>query len=175
MPASKQLDTVGVFARDAEVFGAVGEIMLTRPGPEKPLQKRLATKNIGRLLYPVGAIGSQQLRWFPHPDDQGHRRNAEEDMEIFIRRVEDLWGVKREVFNLDELWEKTRPEGQPANLDDALGAVSIWGLRSETSRDFPSDKKSRFTRFSHTTRSRAVSLISLLSTTPRPTVAENLS
>ena len=133
MPVSKHLDTVGVLSRDAEIFKAVGEVILTHPAPERPLQKRPATNNVGRLLYPIRAIGNQRPRWFPHPDDQERRTDAEKDVEIFIRRAEDLWGVKREVFNLDELWEKTRPEGQPETLEDAVGSVSIWGLRV---RDF---------------------------------------
>lgn len=45
-------------------------------------------------------------------------------MEKFVKNLESLLGCKRHSFNVDDLWEATRPEGQAVLLDKAMGSVS---------------------------------------------------
>ncbi|KAI9670874.1 MAG: hypothetical protein M1817_003759 [Caeruleum heppii] len=123
-PVSAQLDTVGVFTRSAALMGRVGSIMMSQAyslPQHVPLSRRRY-----KLLYPVrtsGASASQMLRWFPYPGEPGIAPEAEAEMEVAVCMLESHLGCSRETFNLDDLWEKTRPAGEPASLDEATGKL----------------------------------------------------
>ena len=89
----------------------------------------VSEKRTYKLLYPVRRAGStadDTYRWFPYPGEHGESAAAERVMEEIVRHLEVYLGCKRQVFNLDELWQQTRPVGQPHSLDEATGWVSLY-------------------------------------------------
>ena len=120
--ASDLLNTVGVFARDANTFASVGRSLLpSRFSPTVPLAHRKY-----KLLYPVRAPTAESpdpFRWFPNPSDKLELSHAEKHMESFVEKLEAHLGCERVVFNIDELWHATRPKNQPETLDEAIGSA----------------------------------------------------
>ena len=118
--ASDLLNTLGIFARDPNVFARVGSQLLPlNYQPRVPAQDRKY-----KLLYPIRDEDSDFLRWFAHPSTPaGHLAPADKQTEAFITSLESRLSTKRIPFNLDNLWRTTRPRGQPSTLDEAVGPI----------------------------------------------------
>ena len=76
-----------------------------------------------KLLYPVHARGSETHRWFPFPGQSGEATFVEQMFENKVAALEAYLGCERIPFNLDELWQSTRPPGQSDSLDVATGSI----------------------------------------------------
>ena len=118
------LDAVGLMARSTLMLEAAFTYMvdssrlLLRPTP--PQKKKY------KLLYPIRAKGSkpgEPERWFPFPGEPGELGDVESQFEDFIRQLEAYTRCTRHVFNLDDLWRETRPNGQSDSLDVATGHI----------------------------------------------------
>ena len=109
--ATDLLNTIGLFARDPAIFSKVGALLVGNGSIPAP--------HTYRLLYAVRAPGED--RWFPNAGDE--TTDADKQIEEFIQRLELQLGCKRTPFNVDELWQATRPKGQPMTLDGSVGTV----------------------------------------------------
>ncbi|KAI9794231.1 MAG: hypothetical protein M1816_006157 [Peltula sp. TS41687] len=121
-PVTPLLDTVGVFARKVSTICEVGMRIISPSTflPQPNIKPRY------RLLYPVrpaGTPSTNTYRWFPYPGEQGEAAAAENHMEKFVQELEAYLGCQRHVFNLNELWEKTKPDGSLSSLDEATGMI----------------------------------------------------
>jgi len=124
--ATDLFNTVGIFARDVELFSKVGGFLVdAKPMPRLPPSQRRYN-----LLYPTRAphmtnpIYHGQYRWFPHPEvDQSHWSDAEKRLEETVVNMEKLLNCKRIPFNINELWRATPVLGQPRSLDEATGEI----------------------------------------------------
>ena len=133
MTASATLDTVGVFARKAQILRAVNQHLLDPSvakhmshldllGPNKPQMKF-------RILYPVCGVSadpSADLKWFPNPESARTLRPhaaAEAHFEKFVSELESLFSTKRAVFEIAELWHATRPEDLSDSMDEATATL----------------------------------------------------
>ncbi|KAF2491668.1 amidase signature enzyme, partial [Lophium mytilinum] len=117
-------DTLGVFTREASMLHSVTKTMLSSECPHIQFPDRNNARY--KLLYPVrgeGAAGAATYRWFPLPDEPGPAKLAEQEMERTVAKLEEYLNTKRSPFNIDDLWGKTRPEDQPASLDEATGSM----------------------------------------------------
>lgn len=121
--ATDLLNTVGIFARDATMFSRIGTQLL--PRTFQPLVPQSARKY--KLLYPVRSFGQEATnptRWFPSPlEDPSRLSEAEKQLEMFVKELEDSLACSRIPFNLDELWRAMKPRGQPSSLDEATGHI----------------------------------------------------
>ncbi|KAJ9658986.1 hypothetical protein H2198_003415 [Neophaeococcomyces mojaviensis] len=124
--ATDLFNTVGIFARDVELFSKVGGFLVEG----KPMPRPLPSQRRYNLLYPTRAshmtnpIYHGQYRWFPHPEvDQSHWSEAEKQLEQTVARMEKLLDCKRIPFNINELWRATPVLGQPRSLDEATGEI----------------------------------------------------
>ena len=116
---STLLDTIGVFARSASILQLVSNIIASPSFTMLP-QPRVGVKY--KLLFPVreqDCAMEKSLSWFPYPGVPGKAAEAEDKLETFVQRLEQHLDCKRSVFNMDELWRKTRPSGQPDSLFEA--------------------------------------------------------
>ncbi|KAI9841235.1 MAG: hypothetical protein M1837_000900 [Sclerophora amabilis] len=127
------MDTVGVFARNATLLGEIG----ARTMSPSYMPTEIVSSPKYRLLYPVRscrAPSSETLRWFPDPGVSGKPILAEQIMETAIQKIESHLGCIRKPFNLEELWGRTKPDGQPTSLDEAIGKIySILTTYASTS------------------------------------------
>ena len=128
--ATDLFNTVGIFARDVDVFSRVGSHLI-RPQP-KPFPLPRTKKYKYNLLYPTRAPQitnpdqhhGGQHRWFPHPSvDVSVWTEAEKQIENVVLEIEAKLDCQRIAFNINELWRATPPVGQPRSLDDAVGHV----------------------------------------------------
>ncbi|KAJ9636630.1 hypothetical protein H2204_005230 [Knufia peltigerae] len=127
--ATDLFNTVGIFARDVEIFARVGSHFVD------PIEKPLPVVSRGRkynLLYPTRAPQIDnpdqhhhgQHRWFPHPSvDFSFWTEAEKRIESVVQGLEARLNCERIAFNINELWRATPPLGQPRSLDEAVGYV----------------------------------------------------
>ena len=117
------LDSLGVFARSAHIVETVIKV-LREPSqipliPPKPPMKY-------KLLYPIRAKNTKpqdSRRWFPYPREPGDAADVEDLFEETVRKLESHLKCTRTTFNVDDLWRRTRPNGQPASLDEATGSI----------------------------------------------------
>lgn len=126
--ATDLFNTVGIFARDVEIFSKVGSYMVDSAHHERqPVKGRRFN-----LLYPTRApniVNSDphhggQHRWFPHPEiDQSQWSEAEKSIELVVAKMEKLFECQRIPFNINELWRATPVIGQSKNLDEAVGHI----------------------------------------------------
>lgn len=128
--ATDLFNTVGIFARNVDVFSRVGSY-LVRPQP-KPLPLPIIKRCKYNLLYPTRAPQlvhpdqhhGGQHRWFPHPSvDLSAWTDAEKQIENVVLEMEAKLDCQRIAFNINELWRATPPLGQPRSLDEAVGHV----------------------------------------------------
>jgi Asp-tRNA(Asn)/Glu-tRNA(Gln) amidotransferase A subunit family amidase len=123
--ATDLFNTVGIFARDVEIFTRVGAYLVSR-GETTIAQPPRRKYN---LLCPTRAaltdnLGIQQQRWFPHPSlDPIFWSEAEKQIESMVQQFECQFECERISFNIDELWRATPPIGQPRSLDESVGHI----------------------------------------------------
>ncbi|KIW13001.1 hypothetical protein PV08_08188 [Exophiala spinifera] len=126
--ATNVFNTVGIFARDVEIFARVGSYFVDPTGEPLPV----STGRKYNLLYPTRAPQIDnpdqhhhgQHRWFPHPSvDLSFRTEAEKRIESVVQDLETLLKGERIAFNINELWHATPPIGQPRSLDEAVGHI----------------------------------------------------
>lgn len=126
--ATDLFNTVGIFARDVEMFAKVGGFMFD----PSALQRLGVAERKFNLLYPTRAPQTAnpdphhcgQHRWFPHPEvDQSTWIEAEKQIEQTVLKMEKFLNCKRIPFNINELWRDTHVIGQPRSLDDAVGRI----------------------------------------------------
>lgn len=126
--ATDLFNTVGIFARDVQLFARVGSHFVNPV--ERPLT--VATARKYNLLYPTRAPQTEdpdehhhgQHRWFPHPSvDFSFWTEAEKKIEGAVRELEAELNCERIAFNINELWRATPPIGQPRSLDEAVGHI----------------------------------------------------
>ena len=126
--ATNLFNTVGIFARDVDVFCKIGSYFVN-PIKQPTLQPIRRKYN---LLYPTRAPQLSnpdqhhggQHRWFPHPAvDASSWTEAEKQIEGMIGGLEAELGCERIAFNINELWRATPPIGQPRSLDESVGHI----------------------------------------------------
>jgi len=126
--ATDLFNTVGIFARDVQIFSKVGGFLVD----ETCLERTIPAQRKFNLLYPTRAPQTQnpdphhggQHRWFPHPEiDQSTWTEAEKQIEQTVVKMEKLFNCKRIPFNINELWRATPVIGQPKSLDEAVGHI----------------------------------------------------
>ncbi|EXJ86197.1 hypothetical protein A1O1_06567 [Capronia coronata CBS 617.96] len=126
--ATDLFNTVGIFARQVELFARIGSLLVS---PTEPPVAIPAERNYN-LLYPTRAAQTVnpdphhggQHRWFPHPSiDLAFWTEAEKQIESIVRKLEAKLDCERIPFNLNELWRATPPIGQPRSLDEAAGHI----------------------------------------------------
>lgn len=121
-PVAEVLDTVGIFTRNASLLHEVG-IRTMKPTFALPIIKQ---KPSFRLIYPIrqpDVTGIDELRWFPRPGEHGGAWEAECALEEAVVKLENHLKCKRSIVVLDDLWESTRPSGQPLTLEEATNKV----------------------------------------------------
>lgn len=119
-------DTVGVFARSPSLMEAATRVMMD-PSVD---QADLAPPKKYKLLYPFRAKdepSQNSHRWFPNLDgstgDVGEAISAQWKFENVIEQLEKHLRCSRTVFNFEDLWRDTHPEGQSEDLDKATGHI----------------------------------------------------
>lgn len=126
--ATDLFNTVGIFAREIDVFTRVGSYLIDQAKPQ-PCMTQTRKYN---LLYPTRApqIGNPdphhhgQHRWFPHPSvDTKYWSEAEKQIEVMLQNFESHFDCERIPFNINELWRATPPIGQPRSLDESVGHI----------------------------------------------------
>jgi Asp-tRNA(Asn)/Glu-tRNA(Gln) amidotransferase A subunit family amidase len=126
--ATDLFNTVGIFARDVDIFCRAGSHIL-RPEimNHQPFKRRKVN-----LLYPTRAAQltnpdqhhGGQHRWFPNPDvDRSTWSVAEKLIDAAMVRLESALECQRIPFNINELWRVTPPVGQSRSLDEATGSI----------------------------------------------------
>ncbi|KAI1630071.1 amidotransferase [Exophiala viscosa] len=126
--ATDLFNTVGIFARDVEIFARVGSHFVN------PIERPLAVSATRKynLLYPTRAPQFEnpdqhhhgQHRWFPHPSvGLSFWTEAEKKIEGAVRELEVELNCERIAFNINELWRATPPIGQPRSLDESVGHI----------------------------------------------------
>lgn len=126
MVAQGFMDTVGFFARSAAVLDKVQKCLSTSSihGPSSNSTTGMRYK----LLYPIqpeNADPSGYPKWFPRPGSSS-TPEVEEGLSIFetvIKNLETHLDCQRHIFDLEELWSKTRPSDMDANLAKATGTI----------------------------------------------------
>ena len=116
------LDTVGIFARSASIMEAAIKAMID---PSFVHQSSAPDRKY-RLLYPVRAkdnLLQSSSRWFPYPGEACEDGSAELQFEEMVQKLESHLQCPRAVFDLEEYWRNTRPEGQSGNLDETTGHI----------------------------------------------------
>lgn len=126
--ATDLFNTVGIFARDVDMFNKVGGFLIDHQKLERPTPSQRKFN----LLYPTRAPSTNnpdphhhgQHRWFPHPEVDGSMWcEAEKQIEQTVLQMEKLLKCKRIPFNINELWRATPVIGQPKSLDEAVGSI----------------------------------------------------
>ena len=123
MSVAPLLDTVGLFARSATTLElAAKTIVAQSPTLLSPPVARIRYK----LLYPIhtkNPTSKELYRWFPSSTQPTDATAAESQFEQTVRKLELHLKCTRSVFDLEELWRETRPEGQSESLDEATGSI----------------------------------------------------
>lgn len=123
LPVAPLLDTVGLFARSAATLKiAVKTVLVPPPTLRAPQITRIKYK----LLYPIhtkNVSSSSSYRWFPCPNESSEAASAEYQFEQTIQKLENYLECSRTVFDLEDLWRETRPQGQSESLDQATGSI----------------------------------------------------
>lgn len=117
------LDTVGLFARSPTTIEAAVKTMVVQSPTLLPPP---ATRMRYKLLYPIHAknpTSKNSYRWFLSPSEPSDAVAAESLFEQTIQKLEYHLECTRTVFDLEELWRETHPEGQSASLDEATGSI----------------------------------------------------
>ena len=123
MVASSFMDTVGIFARSAQMLERA------QKGITSPLQEFAQPTSSGaryKLLYPVrsrDANPDDYPKWFPRPGQTSKHAEVDSIFEDFVTKLEGHLNCKRQIFNLDELWSKTHPDTMDANLSKATATI----------------------------------------------------
>ncbi|OCT52008.1 glutamyl-tRNA (Gln) amidotransferase [Cladophialophora carrionii] len=121
-------NTVGIFAREIDIFTRVGSLIVSRGKP----QSYLAENRRYNLLYPTRAAQTDnpdphhhgQHRWFPHPSvDPKYWSEAEKQIDATLREFETHFDCERIPFNINDLWRATPPIGQSRSLDESVGPI----------------------------------------------------
>ena len=139
------LDSLGVFARSAHIVEAVikvlGESSQAPLVPSKPPMRY-------KLLYPIRAKNTKlqdSRRWFPYPGEPGDAAEVEDLFEETVQKLESHLKCTRTTFNVDDLWRRTRPIGQPESLEEATGSIytilTTYSCVRETIDSFIADFK----------------------------------
>ncbi|EXJ58976.1 hypothetical protein A1O7_06407 [Cladophialophora yegresii CBS 114405] len=126
--ATDLFNTVGIFAREVDIFARVGSFLVSRGKPPPCV----AEKRRYNLLYPTRAAQTDnpdphhhgQHRWFPHPSvDPKYWSEAEKQIDATLRKFETHFDCERIPFNINDLWRATPPVGQSRSLDEAVGPI----------------------------------------------------
>ncbi|KAI0079266.1 amidase signature enzyme [Panus rudis PR-1116 ss-1] len=95
MPLSPELDTGGIFARDAKSWAAAGHWWYQGLSPASRFPKK--------ILFPLDTWGSSFL------NDPPRAGTASALFNDFIKKLEDFLGTTRIEFNLIQSWTETKP------------------------------------------------------------------
>ena len=117
------LDSLGVCARSALIVEAVIKV-LSEPSQVSSVPSKPPTKY--KLLYPIRAKKTKPQdthRWFPYPGEPGAAAEAEDLFEETVQKLESHLKCTRTTFNVEDLWRRTRPIGQPETLNEATGSI----------------------------------------------------
>lgn len=107
LPLCHDIDTVGVFARDAETWSTTMHAWY----PNFTNHQKYPT----RIFY--------QNSSFPDSDtDAGYL------LEALVQKVEKFLGARREYVDIATRWEETHPNNAPSNLTELLNTVSMLTL-----------------------------------------------
>jgi hypothetical protein len=125
----RKFDTVGGFARTAAEFKTLARALygssVTAASSKKPT----------RLLYPTD--------YWPVQDDA-----SQKVFSAFIARLESFLGIKRTLVNFEDIWAKTRPEGEYKTLEQHFNQVFEWGANPDQwnyfLKDFLEDYQAKF-------------------------------
>lgn len=126
--ATDLFNTVGIFARQVDIFCRAGSQLLSPLLPNcRPTKKRkinlLYPTRRAQLTNPDQHHGGQH-RWFPNPDvDRNTWSQAEKLIDAAMVQLETALKCERIAFNINELWRVTPPMGQARSLDEAVGSI----------------------------------------------------
>jgi len=109
MPLSPELDTAGIFSRDAKLWTTVGHWWYQNFTDYTQFPKR--------ILFPVDAFGSSYLT---SPPKNG---TAAATFNTFIQKLETFLGTTRTEMNLTSLWTSTKPSNVSASLNEMLNTT----------------------------------------------------
>ena len=109
LPLCHELDTAGVFARDAATWSRVMHAWYQNFTNYRDYPKRLFYPNSS---FPSSNTASGAL------------------LEEFIVKVEDFLGTKREFVDIASHWEESHPSNTPSNITDLLNTVSFSNLNT---------------------------------------------
>lgn len=105
LPLCKDLDTAGVFARDAETWSSTIHAWYPNFTNYEKYPERIFYQNAS------------------FPD---HNTEAGSMLEGFVQKVEKFLGSQREYVDIAERWEETHPKNAPSNVTDLLNTVSQY-------------------------------------------------
>ncbi|KIW31595.1 uncharacterized protein PV07_03225 [Cladophialophora immunda] len=126
--ATDLFNTVGIFARNVDVFTRVGSYLVS----QAQVPSRFPESRKYNLLCPTrpaqpengGTPHHGHQKWLPRPSvDAKYWSQAEKQIETMLSRLECHLDCERVFFDIDELWRATPPIGQPRSLDQAVGHV----------------------------------------------------
>ncbi|KIX95353.1 uncharacterized protein Z520_08870 [Fonsecaea multimorphosa CBS 102226] len=127
--ATDLFNTVGIFARNIDVFTRVGSYLISRAQPSSRFPPESRKYNLLCPTRPApsnngGNYHHDQQKWLPHPTvDAKHWSLAEKQIETMLTRLASHLDCERVFFDIDELWRATPPIGQPRSLDEAVGHI----------------------------------------------------
>jgi Asp-tRNA(Asn)/Glu-tRNA(Gln) amidotransferase A subunit family amidase len=134
MTASSFMDTVGAFARSADILDRVQKVMISGGSPSPRSTPRY------KLLYPTRSKEADpdgSPRWFPHPEGQSNAKlsRAENIFGDVVAKLETHLHCQRQIFNMDELWRNTHPETMDADLAKATATIYQKLVYRATAKD----------------------------------------
>lgn len=138
MTASDLMDTVGVFARSADILDEAqkaicsSNMVFRKPDPKAKY----------RLLYPVGSKDYEYSwdappKWFPHPEaefESGFMKTTSV-FEDFVGKLESRLGCEREFLDIEKLWRDTHPKSMDADIVKATGQIYQKLVYRTTAKD----------------------------------------
>lgn len=102
LPLCKDLDTAGVFSRDAETWSSTIHAWYPNFTNYEKYPERIFYQNAS----------------FPDSETE-----AGSMLEEFVQKVEKFLGSEREYVDIAERWGETHPENAPSNVTDLLNTV----------------------------------------------------
>ncbi|GBE81057.1 predicted protein [Sparassis crispa] len=109
MPLSPELDTLGIFSRDAKSWAAVGHWWYENFTSYSQYPQT--------ILFPVDAFGGSYLSQPPAAGTTAATFNT------FIGKLEKFLGTQRTEMNLTALWTETKPSNISASLREMLNTT----------------------------------------------------
>ncbi|CCL99226.1 uncharacterized protein FIBRA_01241 [Fibroporia radiculosa] len=109
MPLSPELDTLGIFSRDAKLWTQAGHWWYQNFTSYSQYPKK--------ILFPVDSFGSSYLAEPPAPGTVGATFNA------FITQLEGFLGTTRTEINLTTMWDSTKPSNVSSTLREFLNTT----------------------------------------------------